>query len=133
MSRVFERVAALAAFIIGAMAVFAGAPVLLGRNPGWHVIGWVPYYNTAMGLISAVVTAVLLWLGRRLGRVLAVVTLAAHSAVLLWLATVQGATVASDTLRAMAFRVVVWALVVGLIVLQRRRDARHTPAPATQG
>ena len=64
MARIWTRLAALAALFIGVMAVVAGAPVLLGRHPGWHVIGWVPAYNLTMGFISALVTSVLLWLGR---------------------------------------------------------------------
>lgn len=125
MARIWHRLAALAALFIGVMAVVAGAPVLLGRHPGWHVIGWVPAYNLTMGFISALVTSVLLWLGRPLGRVLAVLTLLAHTGVLVFLVTVQGDTVATDTLRAMVTRILVWVGILVLLGVQHLVDARR--------
>lgn len=128
MSRIWQRLAAIAAFGIGFMAVFAGAPVLLGRNPGWRVIGWVPYYNVVLGVVSVVVTAVLLWLGRPLGRILAVATLVLHTSVLIILLTIKRDTVAPDTVEAMTIRVVVWVVVVGLIIVQHFVDGRRNAA-----
>ena len=37
MKRPLSKIAAVLAFIIGAMAVFAGGQVLLGRDPGYYV------------------------------------------------------------------------------------------------
>lgn len=125
MARIWHRLAALAALFIGVMAVVAGAPVLLGRHPGWHVIGWVPAYNLTMGFISALVTSVLLWLGRPVARVLALLTLLAHAGVLVFLVMAQGDTVATDTLRAMVTRIMVWVGILVLLVAQHRADARQ--------
>lgn len=125
MARIWTRLAALAALFIGVMAVVAGAPVLLGRHPGWHVIGWVPAYNLTMGFVSALVTSVLLWLGRPVARVLAVLTLLAHAGVLVFLVMAQGDTVATDTLRAMVTRIMVWVGILVLLVAQHRADARQ--------
>lgn len=125
MARIWTRLAALAALFIGVMAVVAGAPVLLGRHPGWHVIGWVPAYNLTMGFISALVTSVLLWLGRPVARVLALLTLLAHAGVLVFLVMAQGDTVATDTLRAMVTRIMVWVGILVLLVAQHRADARQ--------
>jgi hypothetical protein len=50
--RTLSKVAAGLAFIIGAMAIFAGGQVLLGRDPGYYVIGWLPIYNFVMGVLS---------------------------------------------------------------------------------
>ena len=45
MKTIFAKIASILAFIIGGMAVFAGAQVLLGNDPGYYVINWLPIYN----------------------------------------------------------------------------------------
>lgn len=55
------KAAAIIAWIIGGMAVFAGGRVLLGTLPDYYVIDWLPIYNFIVGLITVLVTAVLMW------------------------------------------------------------------------
>ena len=42
MNTTLNKIAAILAFGIGAMAVFAGGKVLLGNDPGYYVINWLP-------------------------------------------------------------------------------------------
>ena len=53
-----HRLAAGLAFVIGAMAVFAGGQVLLGQLPDYYVIDWLPSYNLTLGLVSALFASV---------------------------------------------------------------------------
>ncbi len=41
MKTILTKIASILAFIIGGMAVFAGAQVLLGNDPGYYVINWL--------------------------------------------------------------------------------------------
>ena len=41
MNITFNKIASALAFLIGAMAIFAGGQVLLGKDPGYHVINWL--------------------------------------------------------------------------------------------
>ena len=45
MRTILTKAASILAFAIGAMAIFAGGKVLLGQDPGYYVIDWVPIYN----------------------------------------------------------------------------------------
>ena len=49
MQNYINRIAAVLAWIIGAMGVFAGGQALMGRLPGWNVISWLPVYNFVIG------------------------------------------------------------------------------------
>jgi hypothetical protein len=116
-----SKIASILAFIIGAMAVFAGGKVLLGQLPDYYVISWLPVYNFAMGAISLLAASVLIWKGHRWAKPLALGTLAAHSIVMLVLVTAYGDVVASDSLRAMTIRIVVWG-VISLLLFVRKKD-----------
>lgn len=48
--RNLHKAAAILALIIGGMAIFAGGKVLLGNDPGYSVIDWLPIYNFGIGL-----------------------------------------------------------------------------------
>jgi len=61
MKKYLFRIAAILALIIGAMAIFAGGQVLLGKDPGYYVIDWLPVYNFILGVLSASVVALLIW------------------------------------------------------------------------
>ncbi len=124
MNRIWTRVAALLAAVIGVAAIAAGTNVLRGWQPGYTVIGWLPVYNLAAGLVSALVIAVLLWADHRFARTAAVLMLVAHGSVLLLLLTTQRETVARDSLVAMTIRIVVWIVIVILATVQRRRERR---------
>lgn len=52
------KIASLLAFIIGAMAIFAGGRTLLGADPGYYVINWLLLYNYTLGILTVFVTAI---------------------------------------------------------------------------
>jgi uncharacterized membrane protein YdcZ (DUF606 family) len=121
--RHLNRIAAVLAFIIGAMAVVAGGQVILGRDPGYNVINWLPLYNYTIGLLSVVIAAPLLWVNHRLAFPAALVALTAHLLTLMILLAAYRDVVALDSLVATSIRIVVWLVIVGLLLLQRRRRA----------
>ncbi|MCO6453415.1 MAG: hypothetical protein J5I90_21715 [Caldilineales bacterium] len=122
MKQTLFKIAAVLAFIIGAMAIFAGGGVLLGRDPGYYVIDWLPVYNFIMGLLAVLVVAPLIWRGSKWALPAALATLAAHTLVMVMLQTAYSAVVAPDSLRAMTIRIVVWLLITGLVFVQTRRN-----------
>jgi hypothetical protein len=77
------KIGAVLAFMIGIMAVVAGGRVLLGQEPGYYVIAWLPVYNFIAGLVSATLTTALLWRNHRLAMPLSLATLALHTIVML--------------------------------------------------
>lgn len=115
------KIAAVLALIIGAMAVFAGGRVLLGILPDYYVIDWLPLYNYTAGVITVILTAVLLWRNHRLGRPAAVTTFTAHAVVMAILLAFYGAIVAPDSIGAMTVRLVVWAIILALLFVASRR------------
>ena len=127
MKRPLSKVAAVLAFIIGAMSVFAGGRVLLGQDPGYYVIDWLPIYNFVMGALAMLVVAPLIWRGSRWALLAALATFAAHSLVMVVLRSAYSDVVAPDSLRAMTVRMVAWLLILALLLVQARRS-RPTPA-----
>ena len=117
-----SKIAAGLSFIIGAMAVIAGGRVLLGHDPGYYVIDWLLVYNFIAGLVSATLTATLLWLNHRLASPLAVATLSLHSIVLLLLLVAYREVVASASLVAMTVKVTVWITTCTLLMAHARRQ-----------
>ena len=122
MKRPLSKVAAVLAFIIGAMSVFAGGRVLLGQDPGYYVIDWLPIYNFVMGALTVLVVAPLIWRGSRWALPAALATLAAHSLVMVVLRSAYSDVVAPDSLRAMTIRMVAWLLILALLLVQARRS-----------
>lgn len=120
MVRNLDRIAAVLALIIGAMAIFAGGKVLLGNDPGYYVINWLVVYNFVIGLISAFVTAILIWKRSRYALPAAIATLSLHALVMLTILIGFGNVVAKDSIVAMTIRIVVWAIIVGLLIVARR-------------
>ena len=116
------KAAAVLAFIIGAMALFAGGQVLLGRDPGYYVIDWLPIYNFVMGALTVLVVAPLIWRGSRWALPAALATVVAHSLVMVALRTAYSDVVAPDSLRAMTIRMVAWLLILALLLVQTRRS-----------
>ncbi len=118
------KIAAVLAFIIGAMAIFSGGQVvLLGKEPNYYVISWLPYYNFTMGLISAFVTSLLLWKNSPYGKTAAVLTFAAHASVLTILLLFYRDVVASESIRAMTLRITTWTIILALLYLPNRCPA----------
>jgi hypothetical protein len=123
MTKNLYRIAAVLALIIGAMAIFAGGRVLLGIDPGYFVIAWLPIYNFLIGVLSVIVTAVLIWKYSRHALPAAIATLSLHALVMLTILVGYGDVVAIDSIVAMTIRIVVWMIIVGLLVYASRRTA----------
>jgi len=104
------------------MAVFAGAQVLLGNDPGYYVINWVPVYNYTAGILTVFITAILIWRGSKLAWFAAITTFSLHTLVMILLQTVHRDVVAVDSIRAMTIRMVAWAIILVLMYAQSRKD-----------
>jgi hypothetical protein len=116
-----NTIAAILAFIIGVMAIFAGGQALLGKDPGYYVINWLLLYNYTMGILTVFVTAILIWNNGRLALPAAIGTFSLHALVMLVLQTAYRSVVAPDSVRAMIIRLAAWAIILGLMFLQRRK------------
>jgi hypothetical protein len=125
MPTIYAKVAAILAVLIGVMGVAAGGPVLLGRTPGWPVIAWLPVYNFAAGVLTVLVTSILLWKNHRFAMPAALITLGLHTLVVIVLQSAYPDTVAAQSLQAMTIRIATWLAIVGLLFAQGRRDAGH--------
>lgn len=116
-----NKIAAVIAFVIGMMAVFAGGQVLLGKTPGYYVINWLPVYNYTIGLITVFTTAILIWNNSRLALPVALATFTTHAGVMLVLRTVFRGEVALDSLVAMTVRLAAWVVILVLMFFQLRK------------
>jgi hypothetical protein len=116
-----HRLAAGLAFVIGAMAVFAGGQVLLGQLPDYYVIDWLPIYNLTLGVVSSLFVSVVIWRNSRLALPAATAVFGLHAVVMLTLLTVYRQLVAVDSLRAMTIRLAVWAIILILLLVARRQ------------
>ncbi len=121
MNKTLNKVAALLAFIIGAMAIFAGGQVLLGKDPGYYVINWLPVYNFTLGVLSFFITAILIWKGSKHALPAAIGTFSVHAVVMLVLQTAYRDVVAVDSIQAMTLRLAVWLIIMALMVPQLRK------------
>lgn len=119
---VLNKIAAALAFVIGVMAIFAGGKVLLGILPDYYVIDWLPGYNFVMGIVSAFFMAIVIWKRNRLALPAALGTFGLHAAVMVVLQAAYRLVVAPDSVKAMTVRLVVWAVIVGLLVVQRKKE-----------
>jgi hypothetical protein len=128
-----DKLAAITAAIIGGMAIFAGGKVLLGIDPGYYVINWVPVYNYTAGLLTVFITSILIWRGSKLALPLAIATISAHGFVMIALQTAFLDVVASESIKAMIMRLSVWSVILVLMLVQRARNtawqktAQHGP------
>lgn len=126
MNTILNKTASILAFAIGAMAVFAGGNVLLGNDPGYYVINWLPLYNYTIGILTLFITAVLIWTDGRFAIPSTIGTFSLHAVVMLTLQTAYGGVVAPDSIRAMTVRLIVWAIVLGLMFAQARTNQTKT-------
>jgi hypothetical protein len=117
-----NKIAAVLAFIIGAMAVFAGGQVLLGKLPDYYLINWLPVYNYTVGILTIFVTAILIWSRHRLAIPAAIATFGIHTLVMLILQTSYHDVVAVDSVVAMTVRMTVWIIILTLLYVQTRRN-----------
>jgi hypothetical protein len=128
MNTTLNKIAAVLAFIIGGMAIFAGGKVLLGNDPGYYVINWVPLYNYTIGILTVFITAVLIWTNSRLAMSAVIGTFSLHALVMLLLQTVFRDTVASESIQAMTLRLIVWTVILGLMFFRSRKSKPATVA-----
>ena len=118
------KTAAVMTVIIGAMAIFAGGQVVLGKVMDYYVIDWLPIYNFTVGLVSAFFTAIIIWRGSKIALPAAIATLTAHATVMLVLQTAYRDVVASESIRAMTIRIAAWLIILALMLIQARNDNR---------
>lgn len=121
MNSKLSKAAAILAWIIGAMAIVAGGLVQLGTRPDYYVIEWLPIYNFIVGVVTVLVTAVLIWRNSRYALPAAIMTLAANVLGLLVLLTAFQDVVARASLAAMMVRIVVWLIILALMVAARKK------------
>ena len=127
MNSMFRKIAAVIAFIIGAMAIFAGGQVvLLGKIMDYYVIDWLPIYNFIVGIFS-VFAAIIIWKGSKIVMPVAIAILASNVTVMLVLLTAYRDVVAPDSIKAMTVRIVSWIIILVLIIIQAHRD-KSVPA-----
>lgn len=116
--------AAIVATIFGVVTVAAGTRVLLGADPGYTVFRPLLLFNTVMGL-AYIIVGVVAWkrsgLGARGAGLIAVLNLAVLVAIALLYSA--GRPIAITSLKAMAFRTIVWVVLL-LVLLWASRQAR---------
>ena len=118
----FNKIASIFAFSIGAMAIFAGGQVLMGSDPGYYVINWLPLYNYTIGILSLFVVAPLIWKNSKLAIPAAIGTFSFHALVMLIIQTVYRGIVAPDSIKAMTVRLTVWLIILSLMFFQSRKN-----------
>lgn len=123
MKGALSKIAAILALVIGVMAVFAGGRALLGRDPGYYVINWLLLYNYTVGILTVFGTAILIWSRHRLALPAAIATFSFNALVMLTLQVAYREVVAQDSIRAMTVRLVAWAIILVLMLVQTRRNA----------
>ena len=126
MNTILAKLAAVLAFIIGAMAVFAGGQVLLGKLPDYYVINWLPVYNYTVGILTVFVTVALIWTKHRLALPVAIATFGVHTLVMLVIQTAYRGVVATDSIMAMTIRMTVWIIILALMYFQSRKTKTTT-------
>ena len=73
-----------------------------------------------MGLISVFFSSIVIWKNSKLALPTAIGTFGIHAIVMLILQVAYRSLVASDSILAMTVRLVTWAIIVGLLILQQR-------------
>ena len=124
MNTTLNKTAAILAFVIGLMAVFAGGKTLLGNLPDYYVINWLPLYNYTMGVLTVFVTAPLLWINSKLAAPAGITTFILHALIMLILQVAYADVVAVDSLVAMTIRLGTWFVILALTFLKIRKEKR---------
>jgi len=119
----FRKIAAVIAFIIGAMSIFAGGQVaLLGKIMDYYVIDWLPVYNLVIGIISAFFTTVVIWQGSKIALPAAIAILISHGTVMVIIQTAYRDVVAPDSIKATTVRIILWVIILTLMIIQARQN-----------
>ena len=121
MNTKLRKTAAVIAFIMGSMAIFAGGQVMLGKIMDYYVIDWLPIYNFIVGIIS-LFAAIIIWKGSKIAMPVAIAILASNVTVMLVLLTAYQDVVAPDSIKAMTVRIVAWLIILVLIIIQAHRE-----------
>ena len=122
MNTILNKIASVLAFIIGAMAVFSGGQVLLGKIPDYYVVNWLPLYNYTMGILTVFITTLLIWTNSKVAMLVAIATFSIHAAVMLILQTTYPEVVAIDSVVAMTIRLTTWLIILALMFFQARNN-----------
>ncbi len=126
MKNATSKIAAVLAFVIGAMAIFAGGQVLLGQLPDYYVIDWLPLYNFTLGLTSAFFAPYVIWKDGKLSLPVSLTTFSLHALVMLTLQTAYREVVAPDSIKAMTVRILAWMVISALIMVRKYSDQKAT-------
>ncbi len=127
MKTTLTKIASILAFLIGAMAVFAGGQALLGIDPGYYVINWLLLYNYTIGILTVFITSALIFTNSRFATAAAIGTFSIHALVMIILQAAYSGVVASDSIRAMTIRLIVWAIILVLMFVQARQVGKNKP------
>jgi len=119
---ILNKIASVLAFAIGTMAVFAGGRVLLGTLPDYYVIDWLPTYNFIMGAVSIAFSSIVIWKNNKFAMPAAIGTFSLHAMVMIILQSAYRDLVAPDSVMAMTVRLIVWAIIIGLLIIQQRNQ-----------
>lgn len=122
MKTIYNKIASILALIIGAMAVFAGGSVLLGRDPGYYVINWLPMFNYTIGILTVLLVAILIWNNSWLALPAAIAAFSLQGLVMIVLLAGYRDVVAPDSIVATIVRMVVWVIILGLLFIQRNKN-----------
>jgi len=115
------KTASILAFIIGAMAIFAGARVaILNKDMPYSVLQGLPAYNLILGVFSVFPITFLIWKKAKFAIPASIAILASHSIILLILLIAYLGTVSIFSLGAMLFRVIVWSIILRLLLLHKK-------------
>jgi hypothetical protein len=122
MNTTLNKIASVLAFVIGGMAMIAGGKVLLGNDPGYYVINWLPLYNYTIGVLTVFLTALLIWNNSRIAAPAAIATFSFNIIVMIILQTAYRGIVAPDSIQAMTLRLTVWVIILSLMFFQSRKN-----------
>jgi hypothetical protein len=123
-STLSKKFAAILAFTLGVMSVFAGSKVLLEIDTkDYNVLVWLVTYNVIFGAISIVV-AYFIWKNYSKVKTLTLFVLAIHFMVFMYLKFVS-VSAASESIKAMLFRTSIWVLIVVLSLIIPKYLSNH--------
>ena len=121
-----NKVAAVLAFIVGALSILAGGMAMRGWSPGYFVLHWLPVYNFIMGVLTVFIPAILIWKNSQYAMPAALTTFGIHAIVTLLLLSAFRGTPAAQSIYAMLFRLIVWLTILALIFFGARKKSSQS-------
>ncbi len=122
MNTTLNKIASILPFIIGILSIFAGVLAMMGWEPGYFVLNWLPVYNFILGLLTVFVPAILIWKNSKYAMSAAIAIFSIHAIVTLLLLTVFRGTVAANSVGAMISRLAIWLIILALMFFQARKN-----------